>query len=127
MKTKQHPEFSDKYPAIDGIKKEHDGYDNGDHYVTRVHEQEAIRSDVLEILNLDGIKFDSWYRSKTSSLLDLLNSLRIVVKVPDLRYMSESQKLGLDASSGLKDLIETLERGLEYVEVIKKVRDDMKD
>jgi len=133
MKIKEYPEFSDKYPAIDGIakgerppKEEREKRMEQGESVSYLRAEKPIRSDVEEILKMDGIKFDSWYRQKESALLELLNPLRIAVTVPHLRYASEEQKNTLNAQSYISGLHEILEEGLEYLQVIKKVRDEAK-
>ncbi len=125
MKIKEYPEFSEKYPAIDGITKGNRPPKEG-REPWRPPEN-AIRSDIEEILEMDDIAFDSWYRSKKNSVLGLLNQFEILVTIPNLEYASEEFKYGLDEGHNhLSGLYETLKKGLEYVEVIKKVRDDQK-
>ena len=126
MKIKQYPEFSEDYPAIDGIakgerpsKKEREKLREIVYFSPA---ERAIRSDVEEILSMHGASFDSWYRSKSSSIRHLLNSLEIIITIPDLRYGSEDSKHNLDADSSVRSLYDALKRGLEYVEIIKKVR-----
>jgi len=64
MKIKPHPELSEEYPAIDGIKKEHKGFERDvERYTTIQQEQNAIRSDVLKILELEDNNFSEWYLS----------------------------------------------------------------
>lgn len=128
---KQYPEFSKDYPAIDGIakgerppKEEREKIEGGADYLPP---ENAIRSDVRKILDMDGGSFDSWYRSRSSSVRHLLNSLEIIITIPDLRYASEDSSHNLDANPALDNLYETLKRGLKYVEIIKKVREEQEE
>ena len=123
MKIKQYPEFSEKYPAIDGIKK----LDKIIRDKGILFGKNPIRSDVLEILNFDNSKFEAWYQTRQSILGSLLNEFKIVASVPDLRYPGENQKFGLDSYSGINGMIEVLEKGLEYLEIIREIRDKSKD
>jgi len=89
MEIKQHPEFSEKYPAIDGIKK----LDKIIRDKGILFGKNPIRSDVLEILNFDNSKFDAWYQTRQSILGSLLNEFKIVASVPDLRYPGKIRNL----------------------------------
>lgn len=128
MKIKKYPEFSKDYTAIDGIAKDErpskEERENMRGGVSYLPSENAIRSDIEKILKMDSIAFDSWYRSRKNSVLGLLNDFEILVTIPDLRYGSEDAKNSLDANAYISGLHESLKRGLEYVEVIKKVRDD---
>ena len=127
MKIKEYPKFSEKYPAIDGIAKgERPPEEERRKGLSYLPSENAIRSDIEEILEMSDIAFDSWYRSRKNSVLGLLNQFEILVTIPDLRYGSEKSKHGLDANAYVQDIHETLKRGLEYVKVIKKVRDNQK-
>ena len=132
MKTRQYSEFSEKYPAIDGIKKDEKPSreerkrikgETGKSVAYRGPDRQ-IRSDVEKILEMDGIAFDSWYRKKESAVLNLLNPIRIAATIPDLRYGAEYQQYNLDVNSNIDTLHKTLEEGLKYLEVIKKVREE---
>lgn len=127
MKIKEYPGFSENYPAIDGIAKgERPPKEERREGVSYLPSENAIRSDIEKILEMDDIAFDSWYRSRKNSVLGLLNQFKMLITIPDLRYASEESKHGLDANTYVSGLHKILKEGLEYVEVIKKVRDNQK-
>lgn len=132
MKIKEYPEFSDKYPAIDGIakgerpkKEERDKKLAEGESVSYNYAERPIRSDIEEVLKMEPLKFDSWYKQRETALLELLNPLRIAGTVPHLGYAAEEHKSQtLNANAYISGLHKILEEGLEYLQVIKKVRDE---
>ena len=108
--------YNKEYPAVSGTE-----------YASGKRVKLGIRSDVQEILNFDDNRFAEWYHNKKFAVGKLLTKYEIVASIPDLRYGYEDQKLGLDAYSGLSGMIETLKRGLEYLEAIKNIKEDCKN
>jgi|SRR3989344_2994706 len=134
MKIKQYSEYSEKYPAIDGIaKSERPSEDEIEEIMQRDQSMDtisvspaerAIRSDIEKILTLSARDFNCWYVKREEIVEKLLREYEIVASIPDLRYGGEEQKYGLDSHSIFNDVIGTLKEAREYLEVIKKVYDN---
>ena len=128
----QHPEFSEKYPAIDGIEKDtkreidslRKQFPESD--IPYKEPEKAIRSDIEKILALNDEEFHKWFSERKITAQKLLNNYELVGSIPDLIYASEDQKNGLTANVYLGEPIKILKKGIEYLEVIKKVRDEQK-
>ena len=119
MEIKQYSKYSRKYPAIDGIAKDKD-------YSIGHRDENAIRSDIEKILNFSDAEFNNWYSDRRFIAERLLKDYKVIASIPDLRYPNEDQQMGLDAYSGLGGMIEILKEGLDYLDIIKKVRADQK-
>lgn len=115
-----HPELSNKFPAIDGIVREEIRHGGGK-YITPA--KDAIRSDVLEIINM-GAGFENWYAEREAVLVHEISKYVVIVDIPDLQYGPETAKYKMEANTRLKDHVETLNRALEYIRVIKTIRDE---
>jgi len=112
-----HPEYSEKYPAIDGIAKP--DRPTGDHYIPA---EKAIRSDIEKILEMSDDFFNSWYKERLAVSKSLLDQYQIFASIPNLVYASESRKLGMDNGT-----IRILKEGLDYLDKIAKVRKEYKE
>lgn len=125
-KSKEHPEWSEKYPAIDGIAKEQVAYqhDRTRPPVVDVPNQEPIRSDVEAILELGDDEFEEWYRTRKETAERLLRDYETVGSIPDLWYAHEQQQLTIRP---YMNIIGVLEKGLEYLDIIKQARDERKE
>jgi len=134
MRLKQRPEYSEKYPAIDGIAKE-ERPSKGERDVMIAENpleevyyhpsEKAIRPDIENILGLDDAGFDEWYKTRKSVAERLLKDYEVVGTIPHLQFGSRQNNL--TCISHLSGVIESLEEGLEYLEIIKKVRTEQKD
>lgn len=136
MKIKEHPEWSKCYPAIDGIAKLQKPSKEEINKILdkipskRVYYKEAenaIRSDIEKILKLSDVDFHDWYHERKDATEKMLKQYEIIASIPNLRYSSESQKLGLDALCYISDTIGVLKEGLDYLEKIKEVRVEYKE
>lgn len=105
-----------KYPAVDGVEHINDEY-----------VKKPIRSDIEEILKLNDNDFAEWFHDREFAVKKLLTNYEFVASIPDLRYSYENQRLGLDANSEIRSIIGTLKKGLEYLEVIRNVREHIKN
>lgn len=120
---KEHPEWSEKYSAIDGIAKPRKFLVGKD----SPHEEKAIRSDIEEILKLEDTNFNKWYISHKETAEKLLNLYSHFAEIPNLNYGSEEQKCGMEAYSSIKSLIDYFKEGLDYLEKIKQIREEYKN
>ncbi len=133
MKVKEHPELSDKCPAIDGIdgaaKKEQASQREGSRYpiyekISLVTErvERAVRSDVEEILAMGESEFNEWYISRYRVVKGLLDNYKLFSSIPNLSYGSEESKYDMTVHVAVKDHLEALKKGLEYLTVINLMR-----
>jgi hypothetical protein len=114
-----HAEYSEKYPAIDGIAKPERPTGN---YVRPA--EKAIRSDIEKILEMDDANFKLWFIQREEATHNLLHQYQLFVSIPDIRYGSEKQKLGMDANTVISTTIGTLKEGIEYLGIISKIREE---
>lgn len=127
---KEHPELSDKFPAIDGIKTPRTEAVNdagGRDALGRmqyVPGSKAIRSDVEEIINMDDKGFEGWYCLRMASVEKLLGYYGGLACIPNLMYGSEEQKYNMDAFSCVEDQLNAFKRAKEYLELIKEIREE---
>lgn len=121
MTIKEHLKWTEKYPAIDGIAKSRRL--SGDYWRPA---ENAIRSDIEKILEMNDTNFNSWYTSHKETAEKLLNLYSHFAEIPNLIYGSEEQKLGMDANTHISSPIGCFKEGLDYLEMIKKVREEYK-
>ena len=129
MPIKQYPEWSDKYPAIDGIAKQQRP---SEEEVAKKRKMEidvpiegsekAIRSDIEAIINLDDNGFHKWYFEHENATKKLLELYELFGDIPDLRHGSDWDKCNIGHRSKIKEHIELLRQGLDYLKVIKQAR-----
>lgn len=112
---KKHPEWSEKYPALDGIT-------NG----KGVYFQKPIRSDIEEILKLNDKEFNNWFSERKITAQKLLKNYELIGSIPDLKSSLENFKNNLITNGNIGYFIGTLKEGIEYLEVIKQVREEYK-
>lgn len=126
IKNKKYPQFSKNYPAIDGIATPEIIREGRYSYDTCASKD--IRSDIKKILRMNSSNFQNWYKTKKSITNKLLKDLRIIGSIPNLREKIASVGIDKEPSIGgnfsLCNLLEKLEQGLEYLEVIKKIKED---
>jgi hypothetical protein len=122
MGYKEHPEWSDRYPAIDGIAKESKpaGYDRNDNERFTLPETE-IREDLEKIINLDTEHFIRWCSPKLKATEYLLEQWKSFASIPHLGYGNNEQQLNMDAITAVKNVVENLEKGRDYMQKIIKV------
>ena len=113
----QHPEWSDKYAAIDGIAKPQNG---------GYPEERAIRSDIEEIINLDDSHFNYWYDSRLAATQRLLKDYELFASIPHLNYGGADQKYDMAALCAVSGQLEALTEALDFLEKIKQVRGEIK-
>ncbi len=115
------PELTEHHSAIDGIAKEH-GEHKKYHLFNGQVPQNAVRSDVEQILLLEQTEFDKWYSEREQTTLDLIKRYETFASIPNLYYGTEKSKgQGMDASTVMAEHIETLKEGLEHLKIIKDV------
>jgi hypothetical protein len=108
MTIKEYPEWTLKYPAIDGKKNP---------------DKKPIRSDIEEILKMNNVPFNKWYSERKQAVESLLNQYELIASIPSLIYSSEYQKFGLDSSTFIGNSIKVFKEGLDYLERIKELRE----
>lgn len=113
MKIKQHPEWTEKYSAIDGIAKPKSA-------------QNSIRSDIEEILKFSDEEFYKWYETRKNVTVKLLQDYQLFSTIPALKYGSEEQKLDMTAYIHVDKHLQYLKKGLEYLLMIKTLREEIK-
>ncbi len=132
---KKHPEWSEKYPAIDGIakgerpSKEERKKMIQENPTANIHYRQAekpIRSDIEKILKLNDEEFNTWFAERRIAALNLLNNYELIGSIPSLRYSSEEQQNGLKSNSMINGPINVLKDGIEYLGVIRQVRNEYK-
>ncbi len=116
MAIKKHPEWSEKYPAIDGIAGRYDNLTI-----------KPIRSDIEKILNLNDLHFGDWYNERKNATEKLLKQYEVVASIPDLVHAFEERKFGLEGSAFICTPIKVLKEGLDYLEKIKEVREEYRE
>jgi hypothetical protein len=132
MPIKKHPEWKLKYPAVDGfgyntekemeeLEKKHPGEFFGE---TRF--KKPIRSDIEKILGLNDEDFTKWFSDRKITALRLLKEYEIIGTIPSLNYGFEDQQYNMTAMTHLNDTIGVLKESIEYLDVIKQVRDEYK-
>jgi hypothetical protein len=118
MEIREHPEWIEKYPAIDGISSGKSG--NEDY-------KRPIRSDIESLLSMPNKEFDIWYQERKEVTTDLLNKYETLGSIPALSYEFERHRgYNLEVFTHLRNHIEMLKRGLEYLEKIRIIRDEIK-
>ncbi len=117
MAIKKHPEWTEKYPAVDGIAKS-----------ARYHKEieKPIRSDIEKILKLNDLNFSDWYNKRKDATENMLKQYEIIASNPALCYGSEEKKFGLESSAFISTPIKVLKEGLDYLEKIREVREEYK-
>ena len=126
MEYIEHPEWKDKYPAIDGISKpdrDFREYDMGGQSYSPF--EKAVRSDIEKILEMPCGEFSVWYMKKKKSVETLITDYENFATIPNLGYGSELHKFDMTAITLVKNHLESLKQGLEYLEVIKQVRREL--
>jgi hypothetical protein len=121
MTIKKHPEWTKKYPAIDGIAKSE--RPSGDYFYP---EEKAIRSDIEEILKMNDTNFNRWYNKRKVATENMLKQYEIIGSIPSLNYPFEKFQNKLTASSYISGPINVLKEGLDYLEKVKEVREEYK-
>ena len=134
MVVKEHPEWTEKYSAIDGFK-----YDTkkdveefrrkfvGEIGGPSLRVKKVIRSDIEGILKLNDEDFTKWFSERKITAQRLLKDYELLGTIPCLTYGFEDQQYNLTAITHLNDTIEILKEGIEYLDIIKQVRDEQKE
>lgn len=126
MVVKEHPEWSDKYPAVDGISKEAKNRSR----FTKIYRgpKKPIRSDLLKILKLNDEKFTKWYSERKIAALGVLKIYELIGSIPNLivGYEEDKERSYLSSSESIKEIIDTTKNGIDYLDRIKQVRNEYK-
>ncbi len=127
VEKKSRLELSKRYRAIDGIPMPvvmyRPIYGDGKEHVSKPGKL-AIRSDVEKILNFDDKTFSKWYTERKESAERLLRDYEMFGSIPNLSYGSEDARLNMrDSSSVMVGHISSLREGLDYLEIIKELRE----
>lgn len=126
MILKARPEWTRDFPAIDGIQKPVDTYMDDDpnggrsEYV-RKPEEEAIRSDVIEILNMDSCQFSIWIKRRRYAILQLLEHYELFASIPHLGYGAEKSRYTMCAITHVGNHLASLKHALKYLDKIEEV------
>jgi hypothetical protein len=120
--TRERPELTDKFPAIDGIEKAKGSAGSQGFYSP----EDAVRADVAEILAMNGKDFYDWYEPRFKAVENLLEQFKLFGSVPHLHYGSNerSQEHKMTAVSSVRGLVESLQQGREYLLKIREVWQD---
>jgi hypothetical protein len=121
MAIKKHPEWKDKYCAVDGIEKK-DGFSS-----RCIGDKKAVRSDIEKILNLNDEEFTKWFSDRKIAAQRLLKDYEIISDIPFLAYGCEGLKNNLGVNNYIRGPIDILKKGIEYLDILKQVRDEKKE
>ncbi len=77
------------------------------------------RGDIKRIINMDNRIFERWYDERSCATKVLLEYYRTIGSIPSLLNPGIERNM----VGNYKGTIESLERGLEYLEVIKNLRE----
>lgn len=126
MGFKKHHELEEKYEAIDGISKGDRDFHPEDTVGGRAGvfykpSQRPIRSDIEEILLKDKEEFNSWIEERRNATEALLRDYKLFVSIPDLSYGSEQHKFDMSAKTHVKDHLNSLKKGLDYLNKLEQV------
>ncbi len=134
MVIKEHPEWSDKYPAVDGFSfnsieevnaMRKDYPNNPSHYY--LVPKNALRSDIEKIIGLNDQDFLKWFSERKIAAQTMLKNYELIGEIPHLSYAYEGHGLEtLSSNIHINDMIQVLKKGIEYLDVIKQVRDESK-
>ncbi len=132
MPIKEHPEWRQKYSAVDGFK---DSTEEAIENLQRKHPGESfgepriknpIRSDIEKILQLNDGNFTKWFADRKIAAQKLLKQYEIIGTIPSLNYGFEDHQYDMTSNTCLKDTIDVLKESIEYLDIIKQVRDEYK-
>jgi hypothetical protein len=85
---------------------------------------EYNRQDVKTLLLMNDKAFQGWYDCQKSNTELLLNQWELFADIPDLSYGKGSNKK-MDSALTIRDIVEKLRKGLQYINDIKSFRDDL--
>lgn len=117
----QHPEWSEKYPAIDGIKRSpsFSRYDETVEADIYTSDKAPIRSDIEKILLMNSSDFNKWLSQRREATEEMIEKYKLFSSIPNLRYDSGTEDMS--AYSHVRGHLSTLEEGLDYLEKIKQL------
>jgi hypothetical protein len=127
MKYSACPDLTKNYPAIDGIAKperNHHRSDNNCMAEDRVYfdsAEEAIRSDVLPILDLSDAEFEHWYRERFDALTKVLKEWELIGSIPNLGWTDQPMTFGQSVTQ-FRYQIEGLNEALNHLVALKDRR-----
>jgi hypothetical protein len=124
IKITEHPELTEKYSAIDGIAKPETRCGPDNEFI--MYGQKPIRSDIETILKLEDFEFEKWYTERKEATERLLKDYKVFASIPCLAYGTEEQKLDMTAYSHVRDYVKSLEEASDYLEVMKRVRTEVR-
>ena len=114
---KPRPDWTIKFPAIDGIAKPSQ-CNQSDRYHTRyTPETPAIREDVQAILDMPQEEFQIWLDQKRDAATQLLNMWAAVGDIPELSYGLDAHTM--TANTAFKANLEVLQKAMSYLTVIE--------
>lgn len=117
---KERPELSEDYSAIDGIEKLARDFRETDSGTIYKPAERPIRSDIEEILSMSKNEFIRWYAERKFAIKELLGNYKLFASVPHLSYGSEERKYDMKAYTHIKDHLDYLEKGLDFLEKINE-------
>jgi hypothetical protein len=120
LDLKERPDLTEKYPAIDGIRKQDRNFrecDMGGVFYTP--SEEPIRPDVAKILALSKIEFDNWFYPRFEATKTLLDQWKLFGSIPYLSYGGAAEYT-MTANSTINYIVDSLEKGMDYLNKIKE-------
>ena len=121
LKVIPRPDLSEKYPAIDGIiKGERPPKELRKKDQSYFPAEQAVRNDVLSLLELSNESFANWYHHRKVAAKKLLEALEILEEIPDLRFGAMAINMG---QSSIGKLTADLRATIDYLETIKEARE----
>jgi len=79
------------------------------------------RSDIRALLDMPKEEFVEWYNARSAATERVLQDCRLVTDIPSL--LNQSHDGSTMRESTISGMMDGLERGLEYLKVIRKLRD----
>lgn len=111
-----HPEWSEEYPAIDGIETKSEL--RGEHVKPGGR---PVRSDIELILDMPEEEFNQWISERRETTSNLLKEYELFTTIPHLGYVSEQAKFNMSALTHVETHKEVLKRGLDYLDKIEQL------
>ena len=133
MVVKEHPEWKNKYQAVDGFKydtkkkKWKDLREYPGEFFGQTRVKNPIRSDIEKILKLNDEDFTKWFSERKITAQRLLKEYEIIGTIPCLTYGFEDMQYNMSAIAYFNNTIKNLKEGIEYLDIIKQVRDEQRE
>jgi hypothetical protein len=80
-----------------------------------------IRPDIEKIVSQSDMDFQKWYSERREATERILRDYELFSSIPHLAY--ETDERDMKAITAVRNQIDALKEGLEYLDTIRKVRD----